>query len=99
MFLSFFPIFFVRGAPAAACLLAVTHAFAQSQIDWFTVDGGGIMNATGGTFTLSGTIGQPDAGSFAAPMTGGAFTVVGGFWPVAASVCTCPGDMNGDSLK
>jgi hypothetical protein len=31
-------------------------------IDWYTVDGGGGMNATGGSFTLSGTIGQPDAG-------------------------------------
>jgi hypothetical protein len=31
-------------------------------INWHTVDGGGAMNVTGGTYTLSGTIGQPDAG-------------------------------------
>ena len=52
--------------------------FAQAQsynIDWFTVDGGGGVSS-GGTFSLSGTIGQPDAGR----LTGGSFALEGGFW-------------------
>jgi hypothetical protein len=40
------------------------------------VDGGG-GTSTGGVYTLSGTIGQPDA---SAAMTGGAYTLTGGFW-------------------
>jgi hypothetical protein len=39
------------------------------------VDGGG-GTSTGGVFSLSGTIGQPDASS----SSGGAYTVKGGFW-------------------
>ena len=45
-------------------------------IDWYTMDGGGAMNASGGTFTLSGTIGQADAGT----LSGGTYTLNGGFW-------------------
>ena len=44
-------------------------------IDWYTVDGGG-GTSSGGNFTLSGTIGQPDAGS----MAGGDYVLDGGFW-------------------
>src|SRR5438552_4052058 len=52
------------------------------SIGWFTLDGGGAMNVTGGTYTLSGTIGQPDAGR----MTGGNETIDGGFWGLIALV-------------
>jgi hypothetical protein len=45
------------------------------SINWFTIDGGGGTSAGGG-FTVSGTIGQPDAGA----MSGGNFSVSGGFW-------------------
>ncbi len=45
-------------------------------IDWYTIDGGGAMNLTGGSYTLSGTIGQPDAGL----MSGGNYKLDGGFW-------------------
>ena len=41
-----------------------------------TIDGGGAMFATGSQFELSGTIGQPDAGT----MSGDEFTLTGGFW-------------------
>ena len=41
-----------------------------------TVDGGGVMRSTGDDYELSGSIGQPDAGT----MTGGGFELVGGFW-------------------
>lgn len=50
-----------------------------------TIDGGGVMSSTGGVFELSGTIGQPDAGS----MEGEGFTLTGGFW-----FETPPGDCN-----
>lgn len=45
------------------------------SLDWRTVDGGG-GGSTGGIFMLSGTAGQPDAGS----LTGGVYTLIGGFW-------------------
>jgi hypothetical protein len=52
------------------------------SIGWFTIDGGGGTSA-GGIYTLSGTAGQPDAGS----MSGGIFTLSGGFWGVTSA---CP---------
>jgi hypothetical protein len=55
--------------------------FAQSySIDWFTIDGGG-GTSTGGVYSVSGTIGQPDAG---AVMSGGNYTLQGGFWAIQA---------------
>jgi hypothetical protein len=51
-------------------------------IDWYTVDGGGAMNLIGGAYTLSGTIGQPDAGR----MIGGTDSIDGGFWGLIALV-------------
>ena len=59
-----------------ACLLAQQYA-----IDWFTLDGGG-GTSTGGSYTLSGTIGQADAGV----MTGGSYSLIGGFWGVAVAI-------------
>jgi len=50
-------------------------SFAQNYaIDWWTIDGGG-GTSTGGVYSVTGTIGQPDAGSTA--MTGGAYSVTG----------------------
>jgi len=58
-------------------LVLATRALAQSySIDWFTIDGGG-GTSTSGVFSVSGTIGQPDAGG---PMAGGNFSLTGGFW-------------------
>jgi len=58
-------------------LLATMNLLAQSySIDWFTMDGGGGVSS-GGSYTLSGTIGQPDAGT----LSGGNYTLEGGFWP------------------
>jgi hypothetical protein len=57
-------------------ILVTTIAFAQPfVIDWFTIDGGG-GTSTGGPYSLTGTIGQPDAGT----LGGGNYTLVGGFW-------------------
>ena len=52
------------------------------SIDWFTFDGGG-GSSTGGVYSVSGTISQPDAGG---PMTGGNFSLTGGFWSLLAVV-------------
>lgn len=69
---------------AALPLLAAIHPLAaQYAIDWHTVDGGG-GTSTGGVYTVSGTIGQPDA----SVMSGGGFTLQGGFWGVVAAVQT-----------
>lgn len=71
-------------------ILALMICFVGSQIsaqnfsiDWFTVDGGG-GTSTGGVFAVSGTIGQPDAGT----MSGGTYTLQGGFWGIVAAVQT-----------
>ncbi len=57
---------------------------AQSySIDWSTIDGGG-GTSTGGVYSVSGTIGQPDAGA----MSGGNYTLEGGFWGIIAAVQT-----------
>jgi len=56
-------------------VLFVEPANAQYAIDWFTLDGGGGASS-GGSFTLTGTIGQPDAGT----LSGGNYTLQGGFW-------------------
>lgn len=45
-------------------------------IDWYTIDGGGTMSTSGGAYTLSGTIGQYDAGT----QSGGDYKLNGGFW-------------------
>jgi hypothetical protein len=45
-------------------------------VDWWTVDGGGQSEPDGPGYTLSGTMGQPDADSW----SGGEYTLSGGFW-------------------
>jgi hypothetical protein len=46
------------------------------SLDWYTIDDGG-GQASGGTYQLSVTVGQPDAGT----SIGSGFTLEGGFWP------------------
>jgi hypothetical protein len=75
--------------------LAGTAGAQTFDLDWYTIDGGGALLSSGGGFELSGTIGQPDAGSLSQSMTSGQFELVGGFWPVAGA-CICPGDIDGD---
>jgi len=65
----------------ALLLLPVSSLAQNYSIDWFTVDGGG-GTSTGGVYSVSGTIGQPDAGQ----MNGGNFTLDGGFWGIVAAV-------------
>ena len=57
------------------------NATAQSySIDWYKIAGGG-GTSTGGTYSVSGTIGQPDASS---TMSGGSYSLTGGFWSLYA---------------
>lgn len=82
---------------AALCLMAYSALAVLADdhaLDWCTVDGGGAMHATGGVFELSGTIGQPDAGTL---MTGGDFELSGGFWTTPA--CWCLSDVNHDGRR
>ena len=69
--------------------MAVLSSLASAQtgdpydLTWSTIDGGGGRSTSaGGTYTLEGTIGQPDAGL----MSGGPYVLAGGFWP-ATSWC------------
>ena len=68
--------------------LCAQSSFAQYSIDWHTIDGGG-GTSTGGVYSVSGTIGQPEAGP---PMTTGQYSVTGGFWalPTAIQVTNAP---------
>ena len=65
---------------AGLTLLLTLPVLAQSggelDLSWNTVDSGGGTFSSGGGYTLGSTIGQPDAGG----MTGGVYTLSGGFW-------------------
>src|ERR1039457_5991696 len=57
------------------------NATAQSySIDWYKIAGGG-GTSTNSQYSVSGTIGQPDASS---AMPGGTYSVTGGFWSLYA---------------
>ena len=65
--------------------LAPSVASAQSYtIDWYKIAGGG-GTSTGGTYSVSGTIGQPDASG---AMSGDNYSVTGGFWALIQVVQT-----------
>jgi len=72
-----------RNLVLVLCLFTgALSSYAQNfSIDWFTIDGGG-GTSTGGVYSLSGTIGQPDANP--QPLIGGNFALVGGFWSLFA---------------
>ena len=76
------------GGGALSLILNVGAAYQtmgqEYAVDWQTVDGGG-GTIRGGVYTMSGTLGQPDAGPV---MTGGSFAVQGGFWALPQAVQT-----------
>ncbi len=83
----------MRCVPGCLCLLTffILHsAFCtcalgqQYAIDWYKIAGGG-GTSTGGAYSVSGTIGQPDAGG---PMAGGSYSLTGGFWSLISVVQT-----------
>jgi hypothetical protein len=58
----------------------ILRASGQSySISWYKVAGGG--TSSGGNYQVSGTIGQPDAGT---AMSGGNYSVTGGFWSMVS---------------
>ena len=61
----------------------VLHAQSYN-IDWYKIAGGG-GTSTNGQYSLSGTIGQPDASG---AMTGGNYSLTGGFWSLISLVQT-----------
>jgi hypothetical protein len=54
------------------------------SIDWYKISSGG-GTSTGGVYSATGTIGQPDAGG---AMTGGNYSLTGGFWSLIAVLQT-----------
>ena len=57
-------------------LVALELCAQPYSMDWYKVAGGG-GTSTGGVYSVSGTIGQPDASG---AMSGGNYSVTGGFW-------------------
>ena len=67
----------------ALLLPAIAHAQNYS-IDWFKLSGGG-GTSTGSIYSITGTIGQPDASG---AMSGGNYSLIGGFWSLISVVQT-----------
>ena len=61
---------------ALAAVPALAETDAAYDLSWWTVDSGGTTGLTSGSYTLSGTAGQPDAGS----LSSGDYDLAGGFW-------------------
>lgn len=60
-------------------------AHAQNySLPWYRVAGGG-GTSSGGSYTLSGTVGQAEAGP---TLTGGAYALTGGFWSLISVIQT-----------
>jgi hypothetical protein len=78
----------MKTLPQAILLLSALFAIlpaanAQSySIDWYKIAGGG-GTSTGGVYSVSGTIGQPDASG---ALSGGNYSVTGGFWSLISVV-------------
>ena len=76
--------FLITGMALLLLLLGASAVWAQVgggyDLTWSTIDGGGATFSTGGSYSLGGTIGQPDAGS----MSGPGYTLTGGFWGTPA---------------
>jgi len=64
----------------AFSLFSIAAPAQSYDISWFTIDGGGNVS-TGATYSVTGTIGQADAGT----LTGGSYSIIGGFWGFAGN--------------
>jgi hypothetical protein len=71
---------------ALAALMALSAPAQSYNISWYKVAGGG-GTSSGGQYSLSGTIGQPDASG---ALKGGNYSITGGFWAFI-SVIQTPG--------
>ena len=70
----------------AGLALTALVTLAQYAVDWHKIAGGG-GTSTGGSYALSGTIGQADA---AGPLTGGNYALTAGFWSAVVPVRDMP---------
>jgi len=70
----------IFGLSLAFCLTTQRVNAQDYAIDWHQVAGGGGLSM-GGTFSVTGTIGQPDAG---ATLSGGEYSLTGGFWSLVS---------------
>jgi hypothetical protein len=68
-------LLFILLLAAGTAIVVTAEETGGFSIPWWTVDGGG-NTSTGSTFTLTGTIGQPDAGC----SYGGDYELKSGFW-------------------
>ncbi|MCX7681983.1 MAG: hypothetical protein N2508_08500 [Anaerolineae bacterium] len=80
-----YPVFRITCLAVLLSLALAVGVGAQTgggyDLTWNTVDSGGYTWSEGGGYALGGTVGQPDAG---VALTGGGYTLVGGFWGGAA---------------
>ena len=77
----------------ATTSIVLAQGGSEYTLFWWTVDNGGGLSQ-GGAFALNGTLGQPDAGT---AMSGGQFSLQGGFWP-AGNVSGAPPANGGQSV-
>jgi hypothetical protein len=77
-----------RALLVSALLLAPTASLGQTgggfDLSWSKISIAGTAVATGGSFTLAGTVAQIDAAAKSSS-AGGTFQLIGGFWPVDVS--------------
>ncbi|MBI5384636.1 MAG: hypothetical protein HZA90_08085 [Verrucomicrobia bacterium] len=66
-------------------VLTATASAQSYSINKFVIAGGGGLNSTGGVSAVSGTVGQHDASG---ALSGGTYTLVGGFWALPIAVQT-----------
>jgi hypothetical protein len=75
--------------PFGLLLIAFKLCAQPYSVDWYKISGGGGAS-TGNVYSVSGTIGQPDAGgAMSEPVTGtNYYSVTGGFWSLISVVQT-----------
>ena len=86
---------FIRLAVAIVTVSAAAPPLAQPyQIDWWNAGGGG-GTVSDGLFSVSGSTGQL---SSTTPMSGGLYSVSGGYWSGVDNTPTCRADFNQDDF-
>ncbi len=85
----------IRLAVAIVTVSVAAPALAQPyQIDWWNAGGGG-GTSSDGLFSVSGSTGQL---SSTTPMSGGIYSVSGGYWSGVDNTPTCRADFNRDGF-
>jgi hypothetical protein len=74
---------FLTGTLLAIAAAAAAQTGGSYDLSWSKVSGGGVTFESGGSYSLGATSGQQDAGT----ITGGTYTLHGGFWGGVAPAC------------